>query len=221
MSIASAFRVFVLVLLAGPVFAQGVPIKSGATSDLATVDTNKNMRVTPGQSTRATYTASAGALVTTAAYSMQIESEVGRGFKLSRVCIGTSAATAAAVQTVTIRRTTAAGSGGTTLTAEGTGAVSVSQHVPGTGNWGGRTVHTGTAGTAGALLDTFGWTVSEIAAGTADPGQTPLFCKTYGENGEQMPTVASGTANGISIAVTAAGAGGLASGSISATFIAE
>lgn len=36
-----------------------------------------------------------------------------------------------------------------------------------------------------------------------------------------MPTVASGTANGVDVRVTAAGAGGLASGNISITFIAE
>jgi hypothetical protein len=211
-----------LVLLwAGGALAQGVPIKSGATSDLATVDTNKNMRVSVGPSTRATYTASAGGLVTTALYSMQIEAEVGRGFRIQQICIGTSAATAAALQTVTVRRSTAAGSGGTALPAEGTAALGVAQMVPGTGNWGGRTVHTGTAGTAGALLDTWGWTVPEIAAGTADPGLTLPFCKRYGSDGSQMPTVVAGTANGVSIAVTAAGAGGLASGSISVTFIAE
>lgn len=135
--------------------------------------------------------------------------------------VSTSNATAAALQTVTIRRTTAAGSGGTTLAQEGTGTVGVSQMVPGTGNWTGRSVHTGTAGTAGALLDSWGWTVGEIGAGAADvPGQQ-MQCKKYGQNGEQMPYVASGTANGVTIAVTAAGAGGLASGAIAVTFIAE
>lgn len=208
-------------LLSGGAFAQGIPVKSGATSDLATVDTNKNLRTNIGQSTRATYIASAGGLVTTALYSMQIESEVSRGFKISKICIGTSTATAAALQTVTVRRSTAAGSGGTTVTAEGTGALAVSQLVPGTGNWGGRTVHTGTAGTAGALLDTWGWTVPELGAGVADPAGLAVLCRTYGDNGEQMPAVSSGTANGVSIAVTAAGAGGLAAGSISVTFIAE
>lgn len=67
----------------------------------------------------------------------------------------------------------------------------------------------------------WGWTVGEIGAGAADvPGQQ-MQCKKYGQNGEQMPYVASGTANGVTIAVTAAGAGGLASGAIAVTFIAE
>lgn len=210
-----------ILLLAGTAGAQGVPIKSGATSDLATVDTNKNMRVTPGQSTRATYTTSASGLTTTAAYSMQIEAEAGRGFKVSKICVGTTVATAAALQTIILRRSTAAGSGGTTLTAEGTATVAVSQHVPGTGNWGGRTVHTGTPGTAGATLDQWGQTVGELGAGAADPNSLPIFCKTYGDNGEQMPAVSSGTGNGISLSVSSAGAGGLASGSIAITFIAE
>lgn len=212
---------FLILLLAGTAGAQGVPIKSGATSDLATVDTNKNMRTVLGQSTRATYTASASGLTTTAAYSMQIEAEAGRGFKVSKICVGTTVATAAALQTIILRRSTAAGSGGTTLTAEGTTTVGVAQLVPGTGNWGGRSVHTGTAGTAGAVLDQWGMTVGELGAGAADPNSQPVFCKTYGDNGEQMPTVASGTDNGISLSVSSAGAGGLASGSIAITFIAE
>lgn len=213
--------ILVLTLSAAGAWAQGVPIKSGATSDLATVDTNKNMRVALGAPTRATYTASASGLTTTAAYSMQIEAESGRGFKIARICVGTTVATAAALQTVILRRSTAAGSGGTTLTAEGTGTVAVSQHVPGTGNWGGRTVHTGTPGTAGAVLDQWGMTVGELGAGAADPNSLPVFCKTYGYAGEQMPTVSSGTGNGISLSVSSAGTGGLASGSIAITFIAE
>ena len=210
-----------ILLLAGTAGAQGVPIKSGATSDLATVDTNKNMRVALGAPTRPTYTCSAGGLATTAAYALSLESEVSRGFRIARICVGTSAATAAALQTVTVRRTTTASSGGTAVTAEGTGTSSVAQHVPGTGNWGGVCRITGTAGTAGALLDAWGWTVGEIGAGTADPGSPNMQCKTYGNAGEQMPTVASGTANGVDVRVTAAGAGGLASGSIAITFIAE
>lgn len=179
------------------------------------------LRVYLGRSDRPTYMASATGLVTTAAYSMQLEAEVSRGFHLARVCVGTSNATAAALQTLTIRRTTAAGSGGTVLTAEGTAAVGISQMVPGTGNWGGRSVHTGTAGTAGALIDSQGWMVGELAAGTADPPGQGVQCWDYGLSGAQMPYVASGVANGITINVTAAGAGALASGSISAVIIAE
>jgi hypothetical protein len=210
-----------LSLVASLALAQGIPLKSGAGSDLATVDTNKNLRTAVGRSTRATYQATASALVTTAAYSMTLEAEVSRGFYIQQICISTSAATAAALQTVIIRRTTTAGTGGTTLTAEGTGAVGVAQMVPGSGNWGGRSVHTGTAGTAGAIFDSWGWTVAEIAAGTADTASQQMQCKRYGSDGAQMPYVASGVANGVHILVAAAGAGGLASGAITVTFIAE
>ena len=48
-----------------------------------------------------------------------------------------------------------------------------------------------------------------------------MQCRTYGINGEQMPTVASGTANGITINVTAASTGGLTSATINVIFIAE
>lgn len=224
MSIASAFRAALVVaalVVAQGAWAQGVPIKSGADSNLATIDSNKNVRVSMGQSTRATYTCSAGGLATTAAYALSLEAEAARGFKITRICVGTSNATAAALQTVTVRRTTTASSGGTAITSEGTGTSGVAQHVPGTGNYAGVCRLTGTAGTAGALLDIFGWTVGEIAAGAADPQGQGVFCKTYGLEGEQAPTVVSGTTNGVDVRVTAAGAGGLASGSISITFIAE
>ena len=140
----------ILVLVAG-IAAAAVGIQSGASiaANNWFVNSTGAGHVIVGRSQRATYIASAGGLTTTAAYSMQLEAEVSRGFHIQQICVGTTAATAAALQTVTIRRTTTAGSGGTTLTAEGTGTVGVSQMVPGTGNWGGRSVHTGTAGTRG------------------------------------------------------------------------
>jgi hypothetical protein len=217
-----AFSFALAFLVSTSALAQGVPIKSGAASDLATVDTNKNLRVTHGASTRATYTCIATGLTTTALYSLQLDAEASRGYKLARVCVGSTAATAAALQTVTIQRRTTASTGGTAATAEGTASPAVSQHVPGTGNWGGRCAVTPTLGTAGAVLDGWGITVPEIGAGTADPAGPDVVCKEYGDTGgDQMFTVASGTANGISVSVGSAGAGGLASGSISMTFIAE
>jgi hypothetical protein len=198
-------------------------IKSGASTDTLTVNTQKAALVVPGISTRPTYTASAGGLATTALYNLSIESSAGTGFKLAQWCVGVSNATAAALVTVTVQRRTTASSAGTLCTAEGTAAsCPISKHDPADGNYGGVARVTSTLGTAGAILDQQGFTVGEIGAGTADtPGQAP-FCKTYyGQNGIKMPTVLSGTGNGISINVSAPGAGGLASGSISATIIAE
>lgn len=86
---------------------------------------------------------------------------------------------------------------------------------------GGRCAQTPTLGTAGAVLDGWGWTVPELGAGAADTAGPAVLCKEYGDTGgDQMFTVASGTANGISVSVGSAGAGGLAAGSISVTFIA-
>lgn len=209
-----------LLLLPALALAQGLPLKSGATSDLATIDTNKNLRISTGASTRATYTCSATGLVTTALYSMQLAAEVSRGFRISRICVGTSNATASALQTITVSRRTTASSGGTVAGAEATTSPSVSQHVPGTGNWSGVCAVTPTLGTVGAMLDGWGQIVGEVGAGTADT-PTVVTCKDYGDRGEQMPSVSAGVANGVSVSVTAAGAGGLASGSISITFIAE
>lgn len=213
--------VFIVTLISLTSLAQGIPLKSGSTSDLANVNTAKSLEVVRGASTKATYTCVATGLATTAAYALSLEAEVARGFKIQKICVGSSVATAAALQTTTVRRTTTASSGGTVVTAEGTGTSSVSKADPSDGNWGGICRLTGTAGTAGALIDGWGWTVPELGAGAADPGSQPMFCKTYGDESEKAPTVLSGVTNGIDVRVTAAGAGGLAAGSISITFTAN
>lgn len=208
-------------LLPSLAFSQGVTLKSGATSDLATVDSNKNMRVAPGAGTRPTYACSAGGLATTALYNLSIEASAGTGFKLAKVCVGVSNATAAALVTVTIQRRTTASSGGTAATAEGTATPAVSKFDPVDANFGGICRITSTLGTAGAILDQWGFTVGEIGAGAADPTSEAVLCVPYGENGAKMPVVQAGVANGLSINVSAPGAGGLASGSISAVIIYE
>lgn len=75
----------------------------------------------------------------------------------------------------------------------------------------------GTSSSFGAV----GWMVGELGAGAADPPSQPPFCKEYGNVGGKAPTVIAGTANGLTISVSSAGAGGLAAGSIAATIVAE
>lgn len=201
--------------------AQGLPIKSGATSDLASVTTKNAIEQTLGKSARATYAASSSALVTTAAYNLSIESSAGTGFRVLNFCVGYSVATAAAGITISVNRRSTASSGGTTLTAEGTGADSISKMDPSDSNYGGVARRTATLGTIGATLFQAGLTVPELGAGAADPGSGGPFCYDFTAGGAKAPVVASGTANGVSITVTAPGAGGLAFGSINATIVAE
>jgi hypothetical protein len=208
-----------LLLLASPVLAD-VQLKSGASTDTLTINTQKAALTTAGNSTRVTYVASSSALVTTALYSLAIEAAAGTGFKLVSFCVGFSNATAAAGITIDVKRTTAASSGGTALTAEGTGADAISKMDPGDANFTGVARRTGTL-TTGVTLDQYGAMVGELGAGAADPTSLPIFCKQYGQNGEKMPVVAAGTTNGIAIRVSAPGAGGLAFGSISAVIIQE
>lgn len=204
-----------LSLLPALVFAQGIPLKSGAGSDLATIDTNKNLRVTTGTSTKATYTCVATGLVTTSLYSMQLAAEASRGFKVLRICVGTSGATAAALQTISVNRRSTASSGGTAATAEGTATPSVSALVTGGSNWSGVCAATPTLGTVGPLVDGWGQMVGTLSA----PNMST--CREYGDVGMQTIAVGAGTANGLSVTATPVGAGGLASGSIAITFIAE
>lgn len=172
-----------------------------------------------GQSARPTYIAAVSGQATTAAVVLSIESSASTGFKLIRVCVSSSAATAGAAVTVTVQRRSTASSGGTALTAEGTGATTVTKMDPLDANFAGVARLGGTPGTAGAVLDQWSMVVPEV--GTIDSQSPPPICKTYGDTGEKSPVVAAGTANGLSINVSAAGAGGLAGGSISATVIAE
>lgn len=210
----------VALALAATAFAS-VKIVDSAGSNTATVDANGNVRTSEGVSTRKTYKCTATGLATTALYSMQINAGAATGFKLTGWCVGTSVATAAALQTVTVQRRTTAASGGTAATAEGTASPAVAKMDPADANFTGTCTVTPTLGTGGAVLDGVGWTVGELGAGAADPGSPTPFCKFYGMNEAKVPSVQAGTANGISIVVSAAGAGGLASGSITATFVEE
>lgn len=198
-----------------------VQIKSGASTDTWTVNTQKAGLVQNGISTRPTYMATVGAQVTTAAILLSVESSAGTGFKLASWCVSFSNATAAAVVNVTVQRRTTASTGGTALTAEGTGTTAISKFDPADGNYGGVARLGGTPGTAGAMLDQAGFFIGELGAGTADPAGQGTFCKRYGTDGEKMPIVAAGVANGLSISLSTHGAGALADGAISAVIIQE
>jgi hypothetical protein len=209
-----------LLLLAGPAHA-GVSVVDDSGSPGANVNSSKALETTQGIPTRVTYIASSGALSCNAANGIAIESAAGTGFKLVSWCANTSEATAGTGINVVVRRATAASSGGTTLTAEGTGTSAISKMDPGAANYGG--VARGgalTPGTAGATLDQISFITGEIGTG-AETTPSYSFCKYYGVAGEQMPTVSAGTANGLSIMLSATGAGGLSFCSVSATIIAE
>lgn len=182
-----------------------------------TIDTNLNARTNYGTSTRTTYTASLSALTAATAHTMSIESSAGTGFKLVQWCVSLSNATAASSVAVTMNRRSTASTGGTLVTAEATGAQSVAKMDPTAGSYGGIVRLDGTLGTIGATLDQQQIQVGIIATGA---GTERPFCKIYGSQGEQMPTVAAGVASGLTISVPTLGAGSLAT-SISATIIAE
>jgi hypothetical protein len=207
----------VILLLPALVHAQGIVIKSGAASDLATVDTAKNIRVSTGQSTRATYVASTSALAGATLHTLSIEASASLGFKLVQWCVGLSNATAASSVAITVNRRSTASTAGTALTAEGTGALSISKVDPASANFGGVARSDGTLGTIGPTLDQYNFQVGIIATGA---GSQQWVCQRYDYEGAQLPVVLAGVANGLSISVPSLGAGSLAT-SISATIIAE
>lgn len=205
--------------------AQGLPIMSGATSDLATVDTNKNLRVVSGASTRQTFNATVAGATTTAAYNLQVESAAGQGFKVIEICVtyALGATAAGTVISTTVSRRTTASSGGTALTNNGTGTTAV------TDLSGGGVAYGGLARGLAATLGTVGATVDQwqfpqtVVAGTTGITQPAVICRQYGsaQGGGQAIIVPAGVTNGLSVLVSAGGAGSLAVGSIRMTFIAE
>lgn len=196
-----------------------VIIKGGASAGQAKVNSVGSLQVQEGASSRVTYVASVSGVATTALYNLTVEAGSSQGFKVSQICVSVSNATAAAAVNVTVNRRTTASSGGTVVANEATGNA-VSKMDPADPSWAGIVRLTGTLGTIGPMLDQWSFQVGEIGAGTADPG-SGVFCRLYGLNGEKLPTVVAGVTNGLSVNVSAPGAGGLASGSISITFIAE
>lgn len=206
---------FLAALLVATCALASVKLLDSAGTNTATIDANGNLRVTTGTSTKATYTCIATGLTTTSLYSMELHSESGRGFKVLRVCVGTSGATAAALQTITVQRRTAASSGGSGAVSEGTSSPAVTAHAPGGSAWSGLCTITPTLGTAGAVVDGWGQMVGTLTA----PNMST--CRDYGDVGMQTLAVSSGTANGLSVTASSVGAGGLAAGSIAITFIAE
>lgn len=215
-------RFFALLLLLPALALGSVEIKGAGSSNVAKVNALGSLAVNEASSTRPTYIAVATGLVTTALFNLTVEAHAASGFKVSQICVGVSNATAAALVTVTVNRRTTASSGGTVVNNDAAVATeSVSRMDQADATWSGVARRTATLGTIGALLDGWGFTVGEIAAGTADPPGPAQFCKQYGINGEKLPTIPAGATNGLSVNVSAPGAGGLAAGSISITFIAE
>lgn len=213
-----------LLLVASASFAQGISVKSGLDSNLATVDDNKSLRVIAGVSPRPFYIATVTGATTTAAYNLQIESSASLGLKVYRVCVTYSlgATAAGTVITTTVSRRTTASSGGTALTIEGTGTTAVTKLDYTQANFSGLARGlAATLGTAGATLDQWAFPQTVVAATT---GITPatLICREYGMSGGTKPIIVqSGTANGLAVNVSAGGAGSLAVGSISILFAQE
>jgi hypothetical protein len=213
-------RLVPIVLLLSFAAAADVIVKGGSGANQAKVNTEGSLAVNEAASTRVTYIATVSGVATTALYNLTIEAGASQGFKVSQICVGVSNATAAAAVNVTVNRRTTASTGGTVIANEAT-ANAVSKMDPADASWAGIVRLTGTLGTIGPTLDSWSFQVGELGAGTADAPGLGTFCKVYGLNGEKLPRVVAGVTNGLSVNVSAPGAGGLASGSISITFIAE
>jgi len=196
---------FVLTLSATAAAAQGIPIKSGSTSDLASVNTHGSILTTEGESDSATYEVSLSTVSYTAVESLiNLEAEASRGFRISQLCINPGWATAVAMTQWQLIRTTTASSAGTVISAEGTTTHSVTKMDPGDSNWSGVARTGGTEGTSGAVLDQGTIFVPTL---TTPPTVVGWQCREYGMNGGKLPEVAAGTANGVKLMFTATAGG--------------
>lgn len=217
-------KALLLVLLPSLALAQGIQLKSGADTNLATVDSNKSLRVVSGVSPRPFYIATVAGATTTAAYNLQIEASASLGLKIYRVCVTYSlgATAAGTVITTTVSRRTTASSGGTALTNEGTGTTAVTKTDFSQANFSGLARGlAATLGTAGATLDQWQFPQT-VVAGTTGITPISIVCREYGMSGGTQPIIVqAGAANGLAVNVSAGGAGSLAVGSISIYFTQE
>lgn len=179
--------------------------------DLATTLTSETL------SSRATYIASVSGQDPASAIILSLEASAGTGIKVQRICSSMSPATASAAVTVTVQRRTTASSGGTALTAEGTGATAVTKLDPSSSNFGGVARLGGTPGTGGAVIDQWGYVTGTVANNTG----LAMFCMPYAIAGTKPIYITAGTANGITVNISAHGAGALLDGAISILFTVE
>jgi hypothetical protein len=213
----AALLMFPLLVLAS------VEIKGSGTTNVAKVNANGALTVNESPSSRVTYYATVTGATTTAAWNLAVESGASLGFKVSKICVtyALGATAAGTIITTSVRRTTAAGSLGTALVAEGTGTTSISKADPASGSFPGTARGlASTLGTAGATIDQWAFPQT-VVAGTTGITQPAVICRDYGLNGEQLPAVGAGAANGISVNVSAGGTGSLAVGSILMVIITE
>lgn len=215
-----------IVLLPGLAFAQGVVVKSGADSNLATIDANKNVRTSTGASVRQTFTATVSGAVTTAAYGLQIESAAGQGFKVIEICVTYSqgATAAGTIVTTTVSRRTTASSAGTALANNAATTTSITDLSGASVAYGGLARGLAvTLGAAGATIDQWAFRQSVLPATTAQENTDGRVCQQYGSanGGGQAITVPAGVTNGLAVQVSAGGAGSVATGTVRMTFIAE
>jgi hypothetical protein len=215
-------KIFALLLLLPSLALGSVEIKGSGSTNVAKVNASGSLAVNESASTRPTYYATVAGATTTAAWNITCEAGSTLGFKVSKVCVTLPAGATAAgtIVTTTLRRTTAASSGGTALTANGTGVTAITQADPADAAFPGVCRGLAATITAGATFAQYQYSQIVLPATTSSPGLYQ-FCHDFGLNGEKLPTIAAGTANGFAVQVSAAGAGSLAVGAASMTLIAE
>lgn len=191
-----------LVLGLAAVVAADVGINSGGSvvANKLFVNTYGSARITHGKSDDQSYVVGISNAAITAAGSdaINLHSEVGRGFRITKLCIQPGSATAAAHVQWVLRRATTAPSGGTTITAEVTsGNNFLAKMDPADSNWGGVASTAATEGAAGAILDAGNAFVMITA--TPPAAGASFFCREYGLIDGKQPVVASGVGNGVTL----------------------
>lgn len=194
-------------LLVGVLFAAVIQ-DATVPANLLKINSKKSAYIVTGDSDRATYTLSSTFICTAAANIATIESSASQGFRLLEICINPGQQTTSATRLFTLTRRTAASTAGTLATAEGTAVPAISKRDPADGNYPGiaraASAAAITGGTLGAIVDNFVVVAPTVGSATVSNTQVP-HCQRYGEIGIGKPIiVASGVANGINLADSAA-----------------
>lgn len=204
----------------------GIPIQDGTTHRLAAkVSTGKSLATNRGPPSSKSWTFPTALVSASSIISLEVDANASVGFRVQRVCWGSSSnTTAGAIAVVTtLSRVTSASSNGNILVAEFGASPSYAVSDISDGDFPGTARNLsgggGLNGTVGATLDQWGITTGETSvAGLLDLNGPQVYCKNYGLHGEKMPTIPAG--KGVVLVVGSSGTGS-GNGSASMTVIVD
>ena len=160
------------------VLTQGVLVKSGASTNLATVTTKKALLAMPnGNSSYRSYIVSSAAMAMTASATFVIEPDPGQTLYVTKFCTSFTATTTTTIYTVELWRYFLRGTAGTLCAAEKTTSCGISSMDPADPPFSGSVRLNGSSG-GGVTVLVGAWQVitGELSVASGDWPSVQMFC---------------------------------------------